>query len=523
MASGQRPQGLLHRGQRWRPGAGRWGGAGRGGVGGASSGSSSRPGAPPGARTHSVRTARRCSSWSRAGSRCSLGLRSGAGAPCTRGCASGHTQCCRLTTCSTPSTLRPLQEHSTRHVGHMRAQVCAQSTAVHAHARTHTTAGGEPRAHSGAHTHTHTHTHTRTPAGREPRTQKPHEEIHPPMATWPLASAVRGTVRAERTQTDTGGHSHRHSPVHPRRHKPKGNIPHGSRKRGRGGTKPGAHRPTDAHAQTETKVRGERTFAGLGAAAKVSGRRTGSLTPGSAGTLAHGPEGGRAPLPPPPRRQTAAQSLSLRPSSSRAPNERAQATASCPACSASCGPQNKHHHGERAAVPTAADATAQKAGLGTGAGWVWAGRPPARGLTWAHGGAGGLLEGLALAEGASVERGRVGARPCTFLPATAAAVGAGRPLRPAGPATVHCKGSTCQLVSLALWPVGPLDPISSPDKALLLRPFLTGPHRLRHWGLSFQQTNLAVTVNTGGDRGAGAGHCLFPAPLCDGKQRSREG
>ena len=120
------------------------------------------------------------------------------------------------------------------------------------------------------------------------------------MATWPLASAVRGTVRAERTQTDTGGHSHRHSPVHPRRHKPKGNIPHGSRKRGRGGTKPGAHRPTDAHAQTETKVRGERTFAGLGAAAKVSGRRTGSLTPGSAGTLAHGPEGGRAPLPPPP-------------------------------------------------------------------------------------------------------------------------------------------------------------------------------------------------------------------------------
>ena len=182
MASGQRPQGLLHRGQRWRPGAGRWGGAGRGGVGGASSGSSSRPGAPPGARTHSVRTARRCSSWSRAGSRCSLGLRSGAGAPCTRGCASGHTQCCRLTTCSTPSTLRPLQEHSTRHVGHRRAQVCAQSTAVHAHARTHTTAGGEPRAHSGAHTHTHTHTHSSRTGAQDTEATRRDPSTHGHMA-----------------------------------------------------------------------------------------------------------------------------------------------------------------------------------------------------------------------------------------------------------------------------------------------------------------------------------------------------
>lgn len=45
--------------------------------------------------------------------------------------------------------------------------------------------------------------------------------------------------------------------------------------------------------------------------------------------------------------------------------------------------------------------------------------------TWAHGGARCLLEGLSLAEGASIERGWVGAGPSTLLPAPAAAIGAG--------------------------------------------------------------------------------------------------
>lgn len=44
--------------------------------------------------------------------------------------------------------------------------------------------------------------------------------------------------------------------------------------------------------------------------------------------------------------------------------------------------------------------------------------PPGCSLTWAHGGAGSLLEGLALAEeSASVERGRVGAGQRALLPA----------------------------------------------------------------------------------------------------------
>lgn len=45
--------------------------------------------------------------------------------------------------------------------------------------------------------------------------------------------------------------------------------------------------------------------------------------------------------------------------------------------------------------------------------------------TWAHGGAGCLLEGLSLTKGASVEWGWVGASPCTLLPASATSIRAG--------------------------------------------------------------------------------------------------
>lgn len=60
-------------------------------------------------------------------------------------------------------------------------------------------------------------------------------------------------------------------------------------------------------------------------------------------------------------------------------------------------------------------------------------------LTWAERGAGYFLEGLPIAEGAAIEWGGVGARPGALLPAPATAVVARRPLRPGGPATIHCR------------------------------------------------------------------------------------
>lgn len=171
-AGGQRPQGLLYCSRHLRPGAG-WG------QGGPHPAQAPTPG-PAVPRTHSARTARPCSSWSRAGSRCSLGLRSGAEAPCTRGCASGHTRCCRLTTCSTLSTLHRLQEHRTQHVG--------------TQARTVTYAE-----HSSAHTPTHPRTHD---GGRgTDDTQATWRD--PPPATPPCASTVRGTKGAHTTQIHT--------------------------------------------------------------------------------------------------------------------------------------------------------------------------------------------------------------------------------------------------------------------------------------------------------------------------------
>lgn len=67
--------------------------------------------------THSAGRARRCSFWSRAAPRCSPCHRCGAPGRRTRGCASGCTPCCTLTTCSTPSRRRPLQATKHRHVG----------------------------------------------------------------------------------------------------------------------------------------------------------------------------------------------------------------------------------------------------------------------------------------------------------------------------------------------------------------------------------------------------------------------
>lgn len=150
-------------------------------------------------RTHSARRAHLCSSWSQAGSRCSLGLRSGAGAPCTRDCASGHTRCCRLTTCSIPSMLRPLWEHGAWH-----APLHTQKAATHPHPR------------------------MRTTARQGPRTCKPYGNTHPqdtePEHRW------RGGV-ADRTQTHTNTHtlslssvSLRHSPGPSRGLKPKANT-----------------------------------------------------------------------------------------------------------------------------------------------------------------------------------------------------------------------------------------------------------------------------------------------------------
>lgn len=137
-------------------------------------------------RTHSACTARPCSSWSPAGSRCSRGLRSGAGAPCTLGCASGRTQCCRLTTCSTPSRPRPLQEQATLGYGQHR-----HSGAPHA-----------PRGGKG-----------------ECKPQAGHSE-NPPMSTQPRASKwSQGPGGQQNTQTQRTA-PHRHPDPQPQGEQP---------------------------------------------------------------------------------------------------------------------------------------------------------------------------------------------------------------------------------------------------------------------------------------------------------------
>ena len=140
--AGRGPEGLLHC---------RLGGGGRGALIWLQS---PHPG-PCLPRTHSARTARRCNSWSQGGSRCSPGLRSGEGAPCTRGCASAHTRCYRPTTCSTPSTRHRLWGHSTWCMG---TRACTECT----HSYVCTTQ-------QCMHTHTHTHTHTVQQGKRNPR------------------------------------------------------------------------------------------------------------------------------------------------------------------------------------------------------------------------------------------------------------------------------------------------------------------------------------------------------------------
>lgn len=113
---------------------------------------SPHPGPGP-LKTHFARTARQCSSWSRAGSRCSPGLRSAAGAPCTLGCASVHTRCYRPTTCSTPSTRRRLWGHSAWFVGtRARTAACTHGYMCPAQQCTHTwsAAGQEGSGHTQA-------------------------------------------------------------------------------------------------------------------------------------------------------------------------------------------------------------------------------------------------------------------------------------------------------------------------------------------------------------------------------------
>lgn len=61
-------------------------------------------------------------------------------------------------------------------------------------------------------------------------------------------------------------------------------------------------------------------------------------------------------------------------------------------------------------------------------------------LTWTERVAGDLLHRHALAEGPAVERRRVGAGSRPLLDAPPTRHVAGRPLRPQGPAAVHCGG-----------------------------------------------------------------------------------
>lgn len=66
-------------------------------------------------------------------------------------------------------------------------------------------------------------------------------------------------------------------------------------------------------------------------------------------------------------------------------------------------------------------------------------------LTWAERIAGDLLHGHALAECAAVERRRVGAGSGPLLDAPPAWHVTGRPLRPQGPAAVHCREKKSEL------------------------------------------------------------------------------
>lgn len=70
------------------------------------------------------------------------------------------------------------------------------------------------------------------------------------------------------------------------------------------------------------------------------------------------------------------------------------------------------------------------------------------------------------------------------------------------------------------WLCGLRDPrtLSSPDRDLLLRPFLMGPHPRRHWAGSLADRAVCHCQHCRGPEG----HCLFPAPSCNGKRRSQE-
>lgn len=63
-------------------------------------------------------------------------------------------------------------------------------------------------------------------------------------------------------------------------------------------------------------------------------------------------------------------------------------------------------------------------------------------VTWAQCGAGDPLEGRALAEGSSIQRGRIGAAACAPLPAPPTLSVALWPFSPRGPASAHWRRGT---------------------------------------------------------------------------------
>lgn len=173
----------------------------------------------------------------------------------------------------------------------------------------------------------------------------------------------------------------------------------------------------------------------------VKGRSTGPLTLGTSGPLAWGAEAENRRFGGQKSPQNVAQSLCL-----ISPTAQGRIRGQrCPRQA----PSAPSPVGRESTVLTGRHHSTQ----GGGRGWAWARCHPASSLTWAHGGAGSLLEGLALTEGASIEWGGVGTGPCALLPASATAVGAGRPLCPAGPSAIHCENRGCYVVGLALHPM----------------------------------------------------------------------
>lgn len=258
-------------------------------------------------RTHSARTARRCNSWSQAGSRCSPGLHSGAGAPCTRGCASAHTPCYRPTTCSTLSTRHRLWGHSTWCMGthacieRTHSYVCTTQQCMHTHTHTHSAAGKEePKTHA-----CHQRNPRLVPVQRREHPvgeDSPNRHIRSLTQIQPRAQVYtqrrKPRVRNSTSVTQTCQRENTHQPMGPE---------------------------SNTEEREDCRVSGQVCLA-------VKGRSTGSLTPGASGAPAWGltlTTRGLESRPPTP--QTAAQSLCRCVSCSPGQNRRSAGVASSPA------------------------------------------------------------------------------------------------------------------------------------------------------------------------------------------------